>query len=47
MQFCKYTIIFNEEIETLLGNELSLYSDKLKLAGQLDVCYKIIMVNLS
>lgn len=40
MQFLNIQSFFNEEIETLLGNELSLYSDKLKLAGQLDVCYK-------
>lgn len=40
MQFRNIQSFFNEEIETLLGNELSLHSDKLKLAGQLDICYK-------
>lgn len=39
-QFRNIQSFFNEEIEILLGNELSLYSDKLKLAGQLDICYK-------
>lgn len=40
LQFCNIQSFFNEEIKILLGNELSLYSNKLKLAGQLDICYE-------